>query len=61
VGRGFQGIRATLAAIVDTTTSLGIFIAVIAACVFVAGQALADSSYRFATAEESAIGPRLVQ
>jgi dienelactone hydrolase len=62
VGRKLQGIKAAFAAVADTATSLGIFIAVIAACVFVAGQALADSSsYRFATAEESAIGPRLVQ
>jgi dienelactone hydrolase len=63
VARVIQEIKAALAAIADTATSLGIFIGVIAACVFVAGQAIAgDASYRFAAiTDESAIGPRLVQ
>jgi dienelactone hydrolase len=62
VGREFQGIKAALAAIADSAASMGIFIAVIAACVFVAGQAFADSSSRLAaTAGESLIGPKLIQ
>jgi dienelactone hydrolase len=54
--------KAALAAVADLATSLGIFVAVIAACVFVAGQALADSSPAFAAvAAEGAMGPKLVQ
>ena len=62
MSRGFQELKAALAAIADTATSLGIFVAVIAACVFAAGQAFAESSYKFAAlAGEAVIGPKLVQ
>jgi dienelactone hydrolase len=62
VDREFRGVRAALAAIAETATSMGLFIAVIAACVFVAGQAFADSSSgSLAAASISAVGPKLVQ
>ena len=60
MAREIRLLKAVLAAIAGTVTSLGIFVAVVAACVFATGEALADETAS-KTADFPSLGPKLIQ